>query len=215
MSPAAGALAGILLAASAVTAEAQNRPGDFDFYLLSLSWSPTFCTRDPGAHDSEQCDAAADFGFVVHGLWPQYERGYPEDCAAGKVERVPGKLAAAMLDIMPDWGLIQHEWRQHGTCTGLPVTEYFEMTRAAWGRIKIPAEFQDAGQARTLSARDIEGAFVAANPGLAADGLAVSCKDGWVEEVRICLTRDLAFRACEEVDRRGCRQRDLELPPAE
>jgi ribonuclease T2 len=82
------------------------------------------------------------------------------------------------------------------------------------GRIKVPAAFGAVSETRTMSARDIEGAFIAANPGLAADGIAVSCEDGWVEEVRICLTRDLSFRACDEVDRRGCRQRSLKLPPA-
>ena len=215
MNSAARMLAAALLATCGGAASAQDRPGNFDFYVLSLSWSPTFCARENGARNSEQCDAAADFGFVVHGLWPQYERGYPENCAEGAAERVPGRLAGAMLDIMPDWGLVQHQWRRHGTCTGLSTTEYFETTRAAWGRVRIPTEFKAASQARTLSARDIEGAFVAANPGLDADGIAVSCDDGWVEEVRICLTRDLAFRACEEVDRRGCRQRSLKLPPAE
>jgi ribonuclease T2 len=206
--------AAALLAASSGGAAAQDKPGAFDFYLLSLSWSPTFCARESGARGSKQCSAEPDFGFIVHGLWPQHERGYPENCAAGEAERVPGRLAGAMLDIMPDWGLVQHQWRRHGTCTGLSMAEYFETTRAAWGRVKMPAEFGAVSEARTLSARDIEDAFIAANQGLAANGIAVSCEDGWVEEVRICLTRDLAFRACEEVDRRGCRQRSLKLPPA-
>ena len=205
----------MLIAGASGAALAQDRPGVFDFYVLSLSWSPTFCARESGAADSEQCAAAADFGFVVHGLWPQYERGYPENCTAGEAERVPGRLAGAMLDIMPDWGLVQHQWRRHGTCTGLSMTAYFESTRAAWGRIRIPPEFAGADETRTVAARDIEAAFIAANQGLPAEGIAVACEDGWVEEVRICLTRDLAFRACEEVDRRGCRQRSLKLPPAD
>lgn len=204
-----------LVATGGNWASAQNRPGDFDFYVLSLSWSPTFCARESGAQGSEQCDDAADFAFIVHGLWPQHERGYPENCAAGDAVRVPGALVGAMRDIMPDWGLVQHQWRRHGTCTGLSMTEYFETTRAAWGRIKVPAEFGTVGEPRTMSARDIESAFIAANSGLAEDGIGVSCEDGWLQEVRICLTRDLAFRRCEEVDRRGCRQRSLKLPPTD
>ena len=215
MNSAARTLAAAFFAMCGGGASAQDRPGDFDFYVLALSWSPTFCARESGARNSEQCDAAADFGFIVHGLWPQYERGYPENCGAGAAERVPGRLVGAMRDIMPDWGLVQHQWRRHGTCTGLSVAEYLETTRAAWARIKVPADFAMVSEPRTMSAGDIESAFVAANPGLDADGIAVSCDDGWVEEVRICMTRDLAFRACEEVDRRGCRQRSLKLPPAD
>jgi ribonuclease T2 len=207
------ALAALLLAIPTVAA-AQDRPGDFDFYVLSLSWSPTFCAQGSDARDSEQCRDEAEFGFVVHGLWPQNERGYPENCSE-RPERVPGRLAASMLDIMPDWGLVQHEWRQHGSCTGLSMTEYFAKTRAAWERIKIPPDFRDPGRDRRSSARQIEDAFVAGNPGLREGGIAISCEDGRLEEVRICLTRDLAFRACREVDRRGCRQNRLRIPAAD
>jgi ribonuclease T2 len=60
----------------------QNAPGEFDFYVLSLSWSPSFCEAasergNSGRSQQAQC-GGRPFSFVVHGLWPQYERGFPE-----------------------------------------------------------------------------------------------------------------------------------------
>src|ERR1700742_1117182 len=59
----------------------QGTPGQFDFYVFSLSWSPSFCESGGGRGNSdEQCNRGRPFAFVVHGLWPQYERGFPENC---------------------------------------------------------------------------------------------------------------------------------------
>ena len=57
----------------------QNTPGQFDYYVLALSWSPSFCETATGNARRQQC-GARPFSFVVHGLWPQYERGFPESC---------------------------------------------------------------------------------------------------------------------------------------
>lgn len=208
---AARALLLALAATLPAAARAQDRPGDFDFYVLSLSWSPTWCATDGQGSGSPQCRRGAGFGFVVHGLWPQYEEGYPESCFEGRAPWAPDEIAAEMADLMPDRDLVFHEWRRHGTCSGLSQEDYFAATRAAYERIAIPAAFEDPAKDLTLSAREAENAFIAANNGLKADGIAIACGDGTFEEVRICLTRDLAFRACEEVERRGCRQRGLHL----
>src|SRR5215212_5317363 len=53
----------------------QNAPGEFDFYVLSLSWSPSFCDAasergNSGRNQQAQC-GGRPFSFVVHGLWPQ------------------------------------------------------------------------------------------------------------------------------------------------
>jgi ribonuclease T2 len=193
------------------TAAAQ--PGDFDFYVLSLSWSPSWCATAPAAEKSPQCDEDGDFGFVVHGLWPQYETGYPEYCEADG--RVSASVAASMLDIMPDRALVAHEWRKHGSCSGLSPKGYFAETRAAFERLRIPHAFRASTDDRRMSAEAIETAFVAANPGMSRDGIAVSCGGGMIEEVRICLARNLMFRPCREVDMRGCRQQNLKVPAAE
>jgi ribonuclease T2 len=192
--------------------QAQDKAGVFDFYVLALSWSPTFCATREGDRDSAQCREGAGHGFIVHGLWPQFERGYPESCQTDEPQRVPLELAEEMLDIMPDRGLVFSQWRRHGTCTGLSQADYFAKVRAAAERIRIPPEFTEVRQDATISAAAVERAFLAANPGMEVDGIAVACEAGSLEEVRICLTRELDFRACAEVDRRACRQQQLSVP---
>lgn len=189
-----------------------SAPGDFDFYVLALSWSPGFCELDGDrTRNREQCDDGAGLRFVVHGLWPQNERGYPEYCATRESDRVPESLGRAVLDIIPSMGLIGHQWRKHGSCSGLSQKDYFTVTRAAFERIRIPADM-DRGGSR-LAPDNVEAAFIAANPGLGARGMAVTCADGQLEEVRICMNTDLSFRACPAVDRAACRAKSIEQPP--
>ncbi|VVT16200.1 ribonuclease [Rhizobium sp. EC-SD404] len=193
-----------------VPASAQDRAGEFDFYVLSLSWSPTFCALE-GGDNRQQCGSDADFGFIVHGLWPQYEQGFPEFCETRHDDRVPRELGQDYFDIMPSMGLIGHQWRKHGSCTGLSPDDYLELTREAFERLQIPDELDGRG-AISLSPADVETTFLDANSGLSEDGLAATCSAGALDEVRICLTKDLDFRACREVDARGCRQRLIEVP---
>lgn len=191
------------------SAQSQN----FDFYVLSLSWSPTYCAMRTDAPRSRQCESKANFGFVVHGLWPQYERGYPEFCSSREPRRVPTALGEEMFDIMPSMGLIGHQWRKHGSCTGLSQRDYLATTRRAFDRIRIPERVSDGKARMSLSADEIEQMFVSANPGMTKQGIAAKCEGRQLEEVRICLTTDLRFRDCEEVDRGGCRRDRIELPP--
>lgn len=185
----------------------------FDFYVLSLSWSPAFCASDAGKNSRQQCDSDRKYGFVVHGLWPQNERGYPEFCGNDKSERVPENLGRSMFDIMPSMGLIGHQWRKHGSCSGLSQKDYFDTTRAAYNRIALPADIASGSQSKRLSADAIETAFITANPGMTKQGIAISCDGAALEEVRICLNRDLSFRNCAEVDRQGCRANVTDIIP--
>lgn len=203
------ALAAILLTLFPASLPAAE-PGDFDFYVLALSWSPTYCASE-GSNRS-QCRGGERRGFVLHGLWPQYERGYPESCPTTFALRVPEELARSMLDIMPSVGLIGHQWRKHGTCTGLDQGRYFEAAREAYSRVSVPDMLRRPSDDLEMSPRAIEAAFVAANPGLSPAGIAVACKAGRMVEIRICLTEALAFRRCREVDDGGCRSPSLEVP---
>lgn len=203
--------AALCLAAS--TGAAFGQSSGFDFYVLSLSWSPTYCASPQGQRSSQQCDGEGDYAFVVHGLWPQREQGYPEFCPSREPQRVPQALGETMFDIMPSMGLIGHQWRKHGSCSGLSQSDYLSQTRAAFERVVIPAALAEGENRLTLSAADIETAFVRANPGMSTGGIAASCEGRLLEEVRICLTKDLQFRDCAEVDRRGCRLDRVELPP--
>ncbi|WLR93837.1 ribonuclease T2 family protein [Shinella zoogloeoides] len=186
----------------------------FDFYVLSLSWSPTWCAGNDSAGKTQQCRRGENNGFIVHGLWPQNERGYPEYCPTREPDRVPESLGRTVLDIIPSMGLIGHQWRKHGSCSGLGQKDYFAVTRAAFERIRIPAEMEAQRGSARLSPDSVEETFIAANPGLDRKGIAVTCEDGRLEEVRICMNADLSFRACPAVDRAACRARSIEQLPA-
>ncbi len=185
----------------------------FDFYVLSLSWSPSYCEADEQEANSQQCRGGRPYAFVVHGLWPQYERGYPQDCPTNR-PRVPGPKARNLLDIMPAIGLVGHEWRKHGTCSGLSQQDYFKVLRAARERVNIPPEYRRLDDYLTPDPLDVERAFLRDNPGIPADGIAVTCDRRYLREVRICMTKDLSFRQCDEVDRRdACRLPKVVMPP--
>ncbi len=190
----------------------QNEPGNFDFYLLSLSWSPSFCEQAGDRPSSRQQCGARPFSFVVHGLWPQYERGFPEFCQ-NPPPFIDGRIINSMLDLMPARGLVINEWKKHGTCTGMPARGYFDTIRQARAAVKIPPEYLDLKDALTVTPDEVEEAFVKANPGMKRTGVAVTCSSSRLSEVRICLTRDLQFRECADVERRSCRRDRLTMPP--
>ncbi len=204
-----------LLGAAADPALAQRQrgePGRFDFYLLSLSWSPSFCETPAGSSAQEQCGGGRPYAFVVHGLWPQYERGFPEDCQVPP-PRLARRIVDEMLDIMPAPKLVYHEWDRHGTCSGLDQRDYFDTVRKARALVKIPARFDRPGEPLTVAPREVVDAFVEANPGLAPAGLAIDCDRTRLREVRICLTRELQFRDCGPSAARACRSDSLMMPP--
>lgn len=184
----------------------------FDFYVLSLSWSPSYCEAEGEQANGQQCRAGRPYAFVVHGLWPQYERGYPQDCQTNDRD-VSGDKLRGLYDLMPSAGLIRHQWRKHGTCSGLSQDDYFRMLRAARQKVEIPAEFKRLDAYRTLPPGQAERAFLQSNPAMRADGIAVACDRRYLQEVRICMTKDLDFRACPEIERRACRLDKVVMPP--
>jgi ribonuclease T2 len=212
-------VAAIIGIATPLTASAQDRrqnaPGEFDYYVLSLSWSPSFCEEasergNSGRSQQIQC-GGRPYSFVVHGLWPQYEHGFPEYCERDSwLER---NIMTSMLDLMPAPGLIFNEWKKHGTCSGLGARTYFDTVRKARAAVKIPPEFINLSDPKTVSPADVEEAFVKVNPGLSADAIAVTCNRTRLSEVRICMNKDLQFRGCEEIDRRACRRDQVTMPP--
>lgn len=188
-----------------------DEPGDFDFYVLTLSWSPTYCEGE-GRGDRFQC-GGRPYAFVVHGLWPQYERGYPRDCRSPSGGDLPRSIVDNMLYLMPSPGLVRHEWRVHGTCSGLTPAAYFDLVRRAFSKVTIPPRFVEPQDYITVSPREVEAAFRTVNRGLTTDAMGVSCDSRRLKEVRICMTRDLSFRPCPEIDRGSCRRDRLVMPP--
>jgi len=206
----------ICLQGSVALAEAEDAgQTDFDFYALALTWSPSYCAVEGENANRRQCGADSSFGFIVHGLWPQKEAGgYPEFCASSEPDRVPDKLVEQYLDIMPSAGLIGHQWRKHGSCSGFDQEGYLQTVRAARERVKVPEAFGQSEEARMVDPDALEKAFLDANPGLEATGVAVTCDQRYVREVRICMTKDLQFRACPEIDNDQCRMDEALMPPS-
>jgi ribonuclease T2 len=195
----------------AVLAEGE-RSGDFDYYVLSLSWSAAWCELEGDARDDPQCDRGRGLTFVLHGLWPQYEEGWPSYCRT--TERDPSRaMTAAMSDIMGGAGLAFYEWKKHGRCSGLSAEDYFRTARQAFESVEVPKFFKEVSRPLTLPASVIEDALLEANPGLARDQITITCKDGLIQEARICLTPDLSPRRCGKDVIRDCRLQDAVLEP--
>ena len=209
----------LILAVSLVSSEAQDRrqnePGQFDFYVLSLSWSPSFCDavteRSPQIAARQPECGQQPHAFIVHGLWPQYEHGFPEFCQ-NPAPRLDRNVVSSMIDLMPSPRLIFREWDRHGVCSGLPARAYFETVRKARATVKIPQDYLDAAQPKTVSPAEVRDAFVAANPGLPHDGIAVGCDDKRLNAVRICLSKELQFRSCAEIDQHSCQREQVLMP---
>jgi len=192
----------------------QGEPGQFDYYILALSWSPSYCEarqdRAPNRSRDRQCDGRP-FSFVVHGLWPQYDRGFPSYCQVPP-PRLDRNIVGSMLDLMPSPRLIFHEWDQHGTCSGLSPRAYFDDVRKARAAVKIPSEYVNLESSASVTPREVAEAFLEANPGLSPRAISVFCDRTWLTEVRICLGKDLSFRDCTETRRHACRLDRARMP---
>jgi ribonuclease T2 len=200
------ALMALLLSAPFAAADGE-RAGDFDYYVLSLSWSPTWCALEGDARGADQCDPRHDFGWVVHGLWPQNERGYPSYCRTTQRDPSRGQTAA-MADVMGDRGVAWYQWKKHGRCAGLTPEAYFTKVRSALAAVTLPPVFAKLGKSYKLPASVVEEAFVRSNPNMTADMVTITCDRGRIQEARICLTKDLQPRACGADAIRDCRMKD-------
>jgi ribonuclease T2 len=213
-SRAAGALglAGLIGAASAQSLPpAATAP--FDFYVMTLSWSPGFCDLGGEEKSPQQCAVGSGDGFVVHGLWPDNRMSAdPEDCDSSK-DAAPADLAAARR-LYPADGLARYEYRKHGTCTGLSAADYFAAVRYVREQLNIPPMFKAPSQAQRLAPQAIAQAFIDANANLRPDNMAVTCARGELVDVRICLSRDLkAFSTCPKVSGHSCQRSSVVVQP--
>src|SRR5262245_25912116 len=224
----------------------QNEPGNFDFYLLTLSWSPSFCDasaeraaqansngrgRAPARADQTAAEGAGDqprrtarrssrneqcgdrpYSFVVHGLWPQYERGFPEFCQT-PAPRLSRNIVSSMLDLMPSPQLIFREWDRHGTCSGLSARAYFDNVRRARASVKIPEQYLALKDPLTVTPGEVTDAFVKVNTGMTRASISVACDAKRLNEIRICMSKDFKFQDCPDVVQRSCKRETLVMPP--
>jgi len=189
-----------------------DRPGRFDYYLMSLSWSPSFCELHPD--EQQQCNHKG-YGFVLHGLWPQNRNGsWPQHC--GTRSEPDEKTVERAMAIMPSRHLVEHEWETHGSCSGLDAKAYFDLADDAFSRIAVPDALKAPKSAPSLSAAEVIQAFEDKNPGLEDSMISVACRDGGeLEEVRICLDKDnLSVKACGGRVRNTCKLGKLKIPAA-
>ena len=204
-----GALAAFCLSFATAHAEGE-RAGDFDYYVMALSWSPNWCALEGDSRRDPQCDRGTGTTFVLHGLWPQYEDGWPSYCRTA--ERDPSRAeTAAMADVFGGAGAAFYQWKKHGRCAGLSSRDYYALARKAFRSIKISPVFPKINRDLKVPANVIEGAFLEANPGLLRDQVTVTCKSGMIQEVRICLTKDLEPRRCGADTIRDCTLKDAGL----
>lgn len=214
----AGFLALLIGTGCGSTARAAGVPGEFDYYALTLSWSPSWCQTQGQGRGKRglQCSGKRAYAFVLHGLWPQYAKGWPENCETAKKPWVPRDLLDSMLDIMPARGLIIHEYRKHGTCSGLGPEEYYALSRKLFEQIKIPARYLNPRKPVVVSPQEIETDFLKTNHDLKADMISVSCGRGRrLREVRICFSRDHTLVPCGENEDQAklCSLEKIVMPP--
>lgn len=199
------------LIAAPVRAEGEQA-GDFDYYVMALSWSPNWCALEGDGRGAPECAEGAGRGFTLHGLWPQHETGWPSYCRT--TARDPSRAdSAAMEDVMGSAGLAWYQWKKHGRCSGLSAADYYATARRAFAAITQPEVFGRIDTRLELPAEVVEAAFLEANPTLARDQITITCADGHIQEARICLTRDLQPRRCGPDVIRDCRMRDAVMEP--
>ncbi|WP_323782687.1 ribonuclease T2 [Leisingera sp.] len=202
-----------VLTCFAACAAAEGEPaGEFDYYVLALSWSPNWCEQEGDARRAEQCDARHDHGWTLHGLWPQHHRGWPSYCRTAAAPPSRG-MSREMADIMGSPGLAWHQWKKHGTCSGLTARQYYSLMREAYTRVTRPAIFRRLKTPVTLPAAVVEEAFLKENPGLSRDSLTITCRDGAIQEARICLSKTLQPVPCGRDAIRDCTLKDARLAP--
>lgn len=186
----------------------EPQDGGFDYYVLSLSWAPTFCAT----HRDNSDECTKPHGMVLHGLWPQYEAGgYPQTCSGRLLTPEEQQSGAALY---PSLQLAAHEWARHGTCSGLAPTAYFKAAADARDSIRIPPELQAGTPSKTMRAADIVRALRDANPSLPSRAIVVSCGNRALTEVRVCLDKSLAPRACGPDVRPSCGSGPVSVPGA-
>jgi ribonuclease T2 len=196
----------------------EGQAGEFDYYALVLNWSPSYCaTRGQGQsrQGEPQCSGDRAYSFILHGLWPQYSRGWPQDCPTRQRPWVSDDLIQQMLDVMPSKRLIIHEYRKHGTCSGLSPADYFRVARQLFDQIKIPPRFQNPESYLTLSPAEVESEFLTANRQLQPDMISIACKGRNLGDLRICFGRDLKLQSCgvNETQEKLCSSDKIVMPP--
>jgi ribonuclease T2 len=160
-------------------------------YTLAISWSPQYCRDSPGF----QCDAGNRFGFVLHGLWPDGPgKDWPQYCRP--VGLLPEATIRANLCMTPSAQLLQHEWAKHGSCMAGSADDYFKRAAKLYRAVRFP-DMDALSRRRPLTAGSVAAAIASANPGMTANMMRITAtREGWMDEVWLCLDRNFRNRRC-------------------
>jgi ribonuclease T2 len=200
-----------LIVSNSALAQNPGTPGKFDLYVLTLSWSPDYCATNQKP-DPNQCNVGKKLGFVLHGLWPQYQKGYPANCSSQKLtpaikQKFPG--------LYPSAGLYNHEWQKHGTCSGKTPEQYLALSKKLKDSVAIPTVYNRPIKPFRTTIAGLKTTFISANSEFTADGIAPYCSDSgrFLKEVFFCYSPDGKAGICsQEVlkrSRKSCGQADF------
>ncbi|MBD2355116.1 ribonuclease [Tolypothrix sp. FACHB-123] len=196
---------------NAVSAQNRGTPGQFDFYVLTLSWSPDYCAKN-GERDPQQCKAGKKLGFVLHGLWPQYQKGYPANCTQ---EKLPLTVKQQFPGLFPSDKLYSHEWKKHGTCSGKTPTEYLVLSKQLKDSVAIPPAYNRPVKPFRTTTQGLKNAFINANPELNTNSIAPYCSGSgrFLQEVFFCYSKDGKPGICSQEilnrSKKSCGQPDF------
>jgi ribonuclease T2 len=207
-------LCAVVLACGAAHAKGpRDVAGRFDYYTVAMSWSPSYCATN---RDTFQCNKQRKLGFVLHGLWPQYVKGYPESCLTK--DKLTPTIRKTYAAIYPSPKLVDHQWRKHGSCSGLDPVAYFTLSNQMRNAIMIPKVYNQPESPVRASPGELVQAFRAANPTMPRDAILPVCSNGGriLREVQACFDKSGAFRTCSEGQIKksfnSCRQESFLLP---
>ncbi len=189
-----------------------DRPIRYDFVILALSWSPTYCASSVRRGQTDQCQNPANRGFVVHGFWPQSRDGARLRCAEGRADFSKALFERA-LQVFPDLDLAEKQFQRHGECFEFSPDSYLDVTAQARSKIVVPDFLRALDRPLSIAPEEIRSAFANSNSGLSRDSISVSCRKSTLVEVLICMKSDLSgFEPCPQVVRRTCRGAMIEVP---
>lgn len=132
----------------------QNKRAGVDYYQLALSWSPSFCELQKRKNEGNtpqhlhyQCHNENEFGWVIHGLWPQAANAtaptdHPRFCQ-GDLPPVSAELIKQYMPESPGASLLQGQWEKHGACAFNSAESYFAKQKELFLNLKLPTEAMD------------------------------------------------------------------------
>ena len=145
-----------------------------------------------------------------HGLWPQASSG-PPPMSCSNASPVAAATVDHMVNFMPSRGLIQHEWQEHGSCSGLSAQDYFAQAEKAFTHVQVPQQYRSMDHEQQFWVADIEKKFSEANQA-PTWAFRISCHAGELVSLEVCVDKNLQYRRCTK-SVRECPVSQVEMRP--